>query len=327
MQADWMREYLPVCFSGIPDEALTGNISLTHGKVREIVDLGDELLITASDRVSAFDRVLALVPCKGEVLNRMSLYWFSQTTDIIPNHVIEMVTPRTTRVRKCEPLAVEVVVRGYLSGSAWRDYRDGKTVSGIRLPDGLSRNEKLPEPLITPSTKAQEGHDQPISEDELVEQEIVTRAVWDKVRDAALKLYERGRARAAEVGLVLVDTKYEFGIDADGTLTLIDELHTPDSSRYWDSGNYADRFQDGESRHHLDKEYLRAWLMDRGYRGDGKPPEIPEEVIIELAGRYIDVAERLTGAEFEPMAQDPDREVDRVLDLVRARGGGLSGKA
>lgn len=321
MHADWMREYLPVCFSGIPDEVLPEHISLKHGKVREIVDQGEELLITATDRVSAFDRVLALVPCKGEVLNRLSLYWFSQTSDIIPNHVIEMVTPRTTRVRKCEPLPVEVVVRGYLSGSAWRDYRAGRTVSGVRLPEGMSWNEKLPEPLITPSTKAHEGHDRPISEEEIVEQGIVSKPVWEEVRNTALSLYERGRARAAEVGLVLVDTKYEFGIAGDGTLTLIDELHTPDSSRYWSAGDYAERFRAEQSPHHLDKEFLRAWLMAQGYSGDGEPPEIPEDVIIELAGRYINVTELITGAEFEPMAQDPDREVDRVRDLARARGG------
>lgn len=320
MHADWMRSYLPVCFSGIPDEVVPAAFPLIHGKVREIFDLDDELLITASDRVSAFDRILALVPCKGEVLNRMSLYWFSQSGDIVPNHVIEMVTPRTTRVRKCEVVPIEVVVRGYLAGSAWRDYQAGRPVSGVVLPPGLSWNEALPEPVVTPSTKASTGHDEPISEGELLERGIVSKKLWEEIRATALALYERGRELSAAAGLVLVDTKYEFGLDLRGRLTLIDELHTPDSSRYWNAGEYDSRFASGGAQYHLDKEFLRSWLMDQGYMGEGEPPQIPEEIIIELAGRYIDAAERLTGAEFEPMAQDPDREIDRIIDLVRAHG-------
>ncbi len=319
MRADWMRSYLPVCFSGIPDEAVPESIPVTHGKVREIVDLGDELLITASDRVSAFDRVLALVPCKGELLNRMSLYWFSQTRDIVPNHIIEMVTPRTTRVKNCRVIPIEVVVRGYLAGSAWRDYQNGNPVSGISLPEGLSKNEKLPQPLVTPSTKESEGHDRPVSEEEIIDSGLVDEQLWKQIRETSLALYERGRELSAEAGLILVDTKYEFGLDEHGTLTLIDELHTPDSSRYWDASDYARRFEAGEEQYHLDKEFLRGWLLKNGYTGDGKPPQIPEEVVIELAGRYIDAVERLTGAEFEPMAQDPDREVDRVIDLYQPR--------
>ncbi len=318
MNGEWLRAHLPASFPGIPDEAMPAGCTVSHGKVRDIVDIGDELLIVASDRVSAFDRILALVPCKGEVLNRMSLYWFSLTREIVPNHVVEMVTPRTMRVRKCTPLPVEVVVRGYLTGSAWRDYRDGRAVSGIALPDGLSQNEQLPEPLVTPSTKEHSGHDRPISEAEIVESGLVPARRWRQIRKAALALYERGRVHAAERGLVLVDTKYEFGIDASGELTLIDELHTPDSSRYWDAGQYGGRFAAGAAQHHLDKEYLRGWLLDRGYSGDGKPPEIPEDVIVELAGRYVDAAERVTGAEFEPMGIDPDREVERIADLASA---------
>lgn len=322
MRADWMRSYLPVCFSGLPDEALPESIPVKHGKVREIVDLGDELLITASDRVSAFDRVLALVPCKGELLNRISLYWFSQTRDIVSNHVVEMVTPRTTRVKKCRVIPIEVVVRGYLSGSAWRDYQSGRPVSGVTLPEGLSRNEKLPQPLVTPSTKESEGHDRPVSEQEIVESGVVDEALWKQIRETSLALYERGRELSAEAGLILVDTKYEFGLDENGTLTLVDELHTPDSSRYWKTDDYSRRFEAGDEQYHLDKEFLRAWLLGQGYSGDGKPPQIPEDVIIELAGRYIDAVERLTGAEFEPMAQDPDREVDRVIDLYNPRSAG-----
>ncbi|MFP4642727.1 MAG: phosphoribosylaminoimidazolesuccinocarboxamide synthase [Spirochaetales bacterium] len=320
MRADWMRSYLPVSFSGLPDEALPESIPVTHGKVREIVDLGDELLITSSDRVSAFDRVLALVPCKGELLNRMSLYWFSQTRDIVANHIVEMVTPRTTRVKKCRMIPIEVVVRGYLSGSAWRDYREGKPVSGVRLAEGLSKNERLPEPLVTPSTKETEGHDRPVSEREIIESGVVEQALWQQIRETALALYERGSALSAEAGLILVDTKYEFGLDADGTLTLIDELHTPDSSRYWKADDYERQFSAGQEQYHLDKEFLRAWLLGKGYSGEGTPPEIPEDVVIELAGRYIEAVERLTGAEFEPMAQDPDREVDRVIDLYSRAG-------
>ena len=318
MDGEWLRAHLPASFPGIPDEAMPAGCPVLHGKVRDIVDLGDELLIVASDRVSAFDRILALVPCKGEVLNRMSLYWFSVTREIVPNHVVEMVTPRTMRVRKCSPLPVEVVVRGYLAGSAWRDYRAGRAVSGISLPDGLSHTERLPEPILTPSTKEQEGHDRPISEVEIVESGLVGARRWREIRNAALALYEHGRAHAAERGLVLVDTKYEFGIDGTGRLTLIDELHTPDSSRYWDARHYAGRFAAGTAQHHLDKEYLRGWLLERGYSGDGKAPMIPEDVVVELAGRYIDAVERVTGAAFEPMGLDPDREVDRIVDLASA---------
>ncbi|MFW6233878.1 MAG: phosphoribosylaminoimidazolesuccinocarboxamide synthase [Spirochaetota bacterium] len=273
-------------------------MKIFHGKVRDIIDLGDELLIVATDRVSAFDRVLALVPCKGEVLTRTSLYWFSETGHIIENHVREMVTSRCMRVEKAQVLPVEVVVRGFLAGSAWRDYNAGRDVSGVRLPAGMV------------------GHDEAISEADVVSQGLVDRKTWEQVRETALALFRYGQERAERAGLRMFDTKYEFGLRADGNLILVDELHTPDSSRLQLVTDSNGGGPEERPTVHLDKEYLREYLMERGYRGEGVVPDLPEEVILELAGRYIEAIERLTGAEFEPLTTDPDREFDRILSFA-----------
>ncbi len=291
-------------------------MKIFHGKVRDIIDLGDELLIVATDRVSAFDRVLALVPCKGEVLTRTSLYWFSETGHIIENHVREMVTSRCMRVEKAQVLPVEVVVRGFLAGSAWRDYNAGRDVSGVRLPAGMTKNDRLPEPIVTPSTKAAVGHDEAISEADVVSQGLVDRKTWEQVRETALALFRYGQERAERAGLRMFDTKYEFGLRADGNLILVDELHTPDSSRLQLVTDSNGGGPEERPTVHLDKEYLREYLMERGYRGEGVVPDLPEEVILELAGRYIEAIERLTGAEFEPLTTDPDREFDRILSFA-----------
>ncbi len=316
MYPQWLRRFLPNCFAGFSDQSLPEGMHVTHGKVRDVIDLGHELLIVASDRVSAFDRVLALVPCKGEVLTRTSLFWFAETSHIVSNHVREMVTPRCMRVEKARVLPVEVVVRGYLAGSAWRDYEAGRPVSGIILPPGMKRGDRLPEPVVTPSTKASVGHDMPISEDDLVAQGLVERKTWEEIREIALGLFEHGQTRSARAGLRMVDTKYEFGVRPDGSLLLVDELHTPDSSRLQiipDSEGMVGRETEPL---HLDKEYLREYLMKHGFRGDGDIPDIPEDVILELAGRYIEAIERITGAEFEPLTTDPDREFDRIVSLA-----------
>ncbi|WP_455381780.1 phosphoribosylaminoimidazolesuccinocarboxamide synthase [Salinispira pacifica] len=289
---------------------------LRSGKVRDIFEFGEELLISTTDRVSAFDRILALVPHKGEVLNRISLYWFNETCDIIPNHIVEPVTARTVRARRCRVLPVEVVVRGYLTGSAWRDYRAGRPVSGIELPPGMRFNEKFAEPLLTPSTKEELGlHDRPVSTDEIVGSGLVPRDVWARVETAAIALYRRGMERSRERGLILVDTKYEFGL-LDGELLLVDEVHTPDSSRYWYADSYDELFEAGARQRQMDKEYLRNWLSDHGFTGEGSPPEIPGSVLAELSRRYITTFEEITGTEFRSQALSAEAEREKIMYVL-----------
>ena len=287
-----------------------------RGKVRDILDLGDELLILTSDRISAFDRVLTTIPCKGEVLNRIALFWFDQTSDIVPNHVVKQTSPRSVLVRKHELVPVEMVVRGYLTGSAWRDYQKGNPVSGIRLEQGLRYNERFASPLITPSTKAERGqHDEPISREEILRRGIVPEELWEKLERTALELFRRGSELVRKRGLILVDTKYEFGA-ADGEPVLVDEIHTPDSSRYWYADTYEELFARGESQRELDKEYFRRWLMDRGYSGDGTPPEITDQIRLEVAERYIRAFEEITGQRFVPSDLDPGREMETIRDAL-----------
>ena len=291
-------------------------------KVRDIVDLDDRLLMVTSDRVSAFDRVLTTVPCKGQVLNQLSAFWFRHTADIVANHLLREVTPRSMLVRRCSVVPVEVVVRGYLTGSAWRDYQHGGAVSGIRLPAGMRADERFPAPLLTPSTKAPPGqHDRPLAREELLAGGIVDGRVWERIEAAALQLYRRGVELAARSGLILVDTKYEFGT-VGGELLLADEVHTPDSSRYWYADEYAERFAEGRPQRPLDKEFLRAWLMQRGYRGDGPPPEIPDDVREELGSRYREAFRLLTGAELVPSALTEQDELAAYADLIRAVSAG-----
>ena len=297
-------------------ESINMGLPVIRGKVRDIIDLGSRLLIVTTDRISAFDRVLSTIPCKGEVLNRISLFWFGKTADIIPNHVERAVSARSVLVRKCELVPVEVVVRGYLTGSAWRDYRKGKDISGIRLPEGMRFNERFEEPLVTPSTKAERGvHDEPISEERLVSEGIVAEELWKKIRDTALSLYRRGSEVAAERGMILVDTKYEFGL-YDGELILVDEIHTPDSSRYWYRDTYQELFERGEPQRKLDKEYLRQWLIGKGFMGDGEIPEIPDEVRVEVAWRYIKAYETVTGEAFRPESGGVEEEVSLLQNVV-----------
>ncbi len=291
-----------------PDPGLVQGAGHRRGKVRDIWDLGDGLLILVSDRVSAFDRVLTTLPCKGEVLNRISLFWFDQTRDIIPNHVAGRPSPRSMLARKCRVIPIEVVVRGYLTGSAWRDYEGSGSVSGIRLPAGMRENQRFERPILTPSTKEEQGaHDRPISRAEIIAEGRVPEPLWRRVEEAALALFERGSKLLASRGLILVDTKYEFGVDGDALL-LIDEVHTPDSSRFWYAADYDARFSRGEPQRQLDKEYLRRWLMERGFMGTGEPPAIPDEVRVETAYRYVEAFEAVTGERFVPAAGSVDEE-------------------
>jgi phosphoribosylaminoimidazole-succinocarboxamide synthase len=313
-----LQELLPLCLAELDLPGLSPGIGLRRGKVRDVVDLGDELLITTTDRISAFDRVLSTIPCKGEVLNTLSLFWFRETSDIIANTVREEVTARTLRAAACSILPVEVVVRGYLTGSAWRDYEKGGTVSGIRLPPGMRAGQRFDTPLLTPSTKEEKGrHDMPISSAEIVSSGIVGEALWEKVARTAQALFRRGSEVAARGGLLLVDTKYEFGLRG-GELLLADEVHTPDSSRFWYADTYEALFREGKPQRELDKEYLRQWLLARGFKGDGEAPAIPDEVRLEVARRYIAAWQTITGRSFAPRALTPPGESARVLEAVRA---------
>ena len=286
-----------------------------RGKVRDIWDLGASLLILTSDRVSAFDRVLTTIPCKGEVLNRISLFWFEKTQDLLPNHVIDRPSARSLLARKCRVVPIEVVVRGYLTGSAWRDYSKTGVVSGIRLPKGMRENQRFPEPLLTPSTKEEQGHDRPISRGRIVSEGIVPEPLWRRIEEASLALFARGTEMLAARGMILVDTKYELGLDGD-TLTLVDEVHTPDSSRFWYADSYVERFAAGEPQRQLDKEYLRRWLMEQGFAGDGEPPTIPEDVRLETGLRYVEAYESITGAAFAPSSESAASEMERIRARV-----------
>ena len=298
-------------------KGLVDGSSFKRGKVRDIFDLGDHLLITTTDRISAFDRVLTTIPCKGEVLNRLSLFWFGATKDLARNHLVEEVSGRSVLVKKCRQVPVEVVVRGYLTGSAWRDYQAGKAVSGIHLPAGMKFNQSFDEPIITPSTKEEGGaHDVAISTKEIVERGIVEKGLWQEIERTAKRLYQRGSERAQERGLILVDTKYEFGLDGDAVV-LVDEIHTPDSSRYWHADSYDELYASGQRQRELDKEYLRNWLMEHGFRGDGPAPHIPEEIRVEVAWRYIRAFETITGQSFTVRGLDAESEGLRIAEVVR----------
>ncbi|MBK8139060.1 MAG: phosphoribosylaminoimidazolesuccinocarboxamide synthase [Chloroflexi bacterium] len=285
----------------------------TRGKVRDTYTRGGLRGLVTTDRISAFDRVLGLIPYKGQVLNQLSLWWFEQTRDVVNNHVVAAPDPNVTIAREAQTLPVEVVVRGYLTGvtstSMWTMYQAGERAPyGVPLPDGMHKNDVLPQPVITPTTKAAEGgHDQPLTRAEIVNG-ILPEALWSEVEAAALAIFARGQEVARRGGLILVDTKYEFGL-IDGRLTLIDEIHTPDSSRYW----IADTVTPGVEPENLDKEFLRKWFAAQGYRGDGTPPTMPPDFIAQVASRYIDAYERLTGRPFTPAETPAAARIEKAL--------------
>lgn len=282
---------------------LTGWGEKQEGKVRDIYQRGRQRVLITTDRVSAFDRVLGVIPYKGQVLNELSAWWFEQMADIVGNHVIAIPDPNVTVAYEAEPLPVEVIVRGYITGvtktSLWYLYSQGdRQPYGIPLPDGLHKDDPLPAPIITPTTKAEKGaHDERLTRDEILERGLVPAALWQQVEEAALAVFARGQDVARRAGLVLVDTKYEFGL-VDGRLVLIDEVHTPDSSRYWTLDSY-----DAGQPVNFDKEFLRKWFAEQGYRGDGQPPVMPDEFTAQVASRYIAAFERLTGQTFVPGRQ------------------------
>lgn len=277
------------------------------GKVRDIYLLGDKRILITTDRQSAFDHVLGAIPLKGQVLNMTAKYWFDQTTDIVPNQVIDVPDPYVTVARELDMLPVEIVVRRYLTGSTdtavWTNYNNGvRKFCGVDLPDGMVKNQKFDEAIITPTTKA-DDHDESISAEQIVERGLVGADRWAEVEKTALALFARGTELAAQRGLVLVDTKYEMGVDPDGNLTIADEVHTPDSSRYWILDSYESRHANGEEPESLDKEFLRLWLVDKGI-SDDNIPELDDEIRTQVSERYIDLFERVTGEDFETEADD-----------------------
>ena len=281
------------------------------GKARDRYDLGDRVVLITTDRQSAFDRVLAAIPFKGQVLNMTSAWWFEQTRHIVPNQVLSIPDPNVTIAKKCTVFPIEFVVRGYITGSTntslWTVYHSGRRhYCGIDLPDGLMKNQKLPTNYLTPTTK-EEDHDRPISPDEIVSENWMTADDWEQCSRIAQELFAFGQAKAAERGLILVDTKYEMGRDENGEILLIDEIHTPDSSRYWIADSYQQRMREGQEPDNVDREFLRLWFRENcnPYEDEVLPPA-PDDLVIELSRRYIYLYEKITGRSFEfPEADQP----------------------
>lgn len=270
-----------------------------QGKVRDNYSSKGKRILITTDRISAFDKVLTTIPFKGQVLNQCSAFWFESTKDIIQNQVIEVPDPNVIIAKEGKVYPIEMVVRGYLTGSAWRDYQAGKSISGIKLPSGMKKDQKFPTPLLTPSTKADTGHDMPISREEIIAQNIIPQATYERMEKVALALFARGTTMVAKQGLILVDTKYEFA-DFHGELIIVDEMHTPDCSRYWYADTYAQLFSEGKDQRMLDKEYLRQWLIrEKNFMGDGPIPVIPDNIKVEVAKCYIKAYEEITGKPFD----------------------------
>jgi len=276
--------------------------SVYHGKVRDVYNINDELLVmVASDRISAFDVVLPRgIPYKGQVLNQIASKFLDATADIVPNWKFASPDPMVTVGHYCEPFAVEMIIRGYLTGSSWRTYKSGaREICGVPIPDGMKEHQRFPEPIVTPTTKATEGHDEDISREEIIRQGLVSEEDYNKLEEYTIKLFKRGSKIAAEKGLILVDTKYEFGKVGD-KIYLIDEIHTPDSSRYFYADKYEERFAKGESQKQLSKEFVREWLMANGFQGkEGQQvPEMTDEIVESVSERYIELYEMVTGEKF-----------------------------
>ena len=299
-----------------------------EGKVRVsyriAADTPTRLFVT-TDRLSAFDRNIAGIPYKGQVLNQLAAWWFARTAGIVANHVIAVPDPNVLIARETAPLPVEVVVRGAITGvtstSLWQLYADGaRTIYGYHFPDGLRKNTLLPEPIVTPTTKPAAGtglHDEPLTWAEVVERGLVGRERWERLTEVAVELFTEGQRIAAGAGLILADTKYEFGLAEDGELLLIDEVHTPDSSRYWVAASYAERMAAGEEPESLDKEVVRRAFIEVGYSGDGEPPTVPDDVWTATSTRYIDAYQRLTGLSFEPGAIPADARIAACVAALR----------
>jgi phosphoribosylaminoimidazole-succinocarboxamide synthase len=294
-----------------------------EGKVRDNYTSNDgKRTIVVTDRISAFDRVLGTLPLKGQILNHIAAFWFEKTKSVAPNHVIAIPDPNVLVAEECTPLPVEMIVRAYLTGSTstsiWVHYQNGaRTFCGHALPEGMKKHQKLPEPILTPSTKAAHGdHDVSASRDEILALTGMPARDFDEAADYAMKLFSFGQRLCQKQGLILVDTKYEFGKTKDGRIVVIDEIHTPDSSRFWFASTYDDRLARLEDPESFDKEYVRRYLVGKGFRGDGPIPEIPDDVRVEATLRYIQAIETITGEPFEPNLEDPLPRIRRNLRVT-----------
>jgi len=312
MTDDLLRAQLPHTLRQLDLPALG---QLYRGKVRDNYSRGDRIVMVTTDRISAFDHVLGTIPFKGEVLSRLTAFWFERVKDLAPVHLVEAPDPSVMVVKRATPFPVEIIVRGYITGSLWRDYQAGKAGAyGISWPAGLRKDQRLDRPVLTPSTKAEYGrHDEPISEGEILRQGLVAPAVWGEATEVALRLFERGQTWARSRGLILVDTKYEMGT-SEGRLLVIDEIHTPDSSRYWMAEGSEERFERGEEQRMLDKENIRQWLIQKhGFSGQGTPPPLTDEVRVSLSRTYLNLFERLTGETFHSEVGSVEERIKRNL--------------
>ena len=284
------------------------------GKVRDNYYFDNQILMVTSDRVSAFDHVLGTIPFKGQILSEIASFWFDKTKNIVPNHFIKSVDPQVLLVKEAKPLPVEVIVRKYITGSLWRDYENSKHhVYDLDFGDNLKKNQKFSSAILTPSTKEDYGkHDMPISKKEIINQKLVEKSIYEKAEEYALALFSEGERWAKQQGLILVDTKYEFGL-VDGELIVIDEIHTPDSSRYWIESEYEERFASGKDQLMLDKENIRQWLISKGFSGDGTPPELDDDIRILLSEKYMELYKILTGKEFTPSSGDVSNRIKNNL--------------
>ena len=283
------------------------------GKVRENYYLDDKIVMVTTDRVSAFDHILGTIPFKGEVLTQIAKFWFDKTKHIAPNHYIDDPDPQVLLTLKAKPLPIEIIIRGYITGSLWRDYSNGVNDQyGFKIPDNMKKDQKFDTPIITPTTKAEYGeHDEAISKEEIVSG-LVDKSIYEKAEEYAMKLFLEGQKWANERGLILVDTKYEFGMVGD-ELYVIDEIHTPDSSRYWIADQYEERFSNGESQLMLDKENIRQWLIEKGFSGEGTPPELSDDIRVLLSEKYMELYKVLTGLDFEPSIGDVNSRIIKNL--------------
>jgi len=291
------------------------------GKVRDWYTKDHLRILITTDRISAFDRILGLIPFRGAVLTNLSEFWFEKTRDIISNHMIGVIDPNVMLVSECQALPVEIIVRAYITGvtqtSLWRKYSEGqRVIYGIKFPEGLVKNQKLKKPIITPTTRGTgpQGHDEPITRDEIIKKKLVAQNIWKQIEKVAFELFERGTRLCDQAGLILADTKYEFGLDRNGKLALIDEIHTPDSSRLWVKKTYKDRFKKGEEVENYDKEFMRLWFTKQGYTGKGRPPKMPDDLIAKIAKRYISVCEKITGEKFAIDLKIPPKQ--RILESL-----------
>ncbi len=312
------QELLAAVPNALEHVELTGFGAKFTGKVRDMYHHNGSRILITTDRISAFDVVLGTIPFKGQALNQLSAWWFAQTEDIVPNHVLSVPDENVTVAREAVPLPVEVIVRGFITGvtktSLWSLYESGmREAYGIKLPGGLKKNDALPEPIITPTTKAEAGgHDERLTRSEILERGLVLLEIWQQVEQVAVALFKRGQEIARAAGLILVDTKYEFGL-IDGQLVLIDEMHTPDSSRYW---TLESAKADPSNPKNFDKEFLREWFVERGYKGDGVPPVMPPEFVAQVAARYIAAYEKLTGLEFVPGVLPANTRIQKNLEQL-----------